>query len=189
MRERQPPRAPGDSGRARRVAEMIRVDHAGEHGAVAIYRGQSAIFGRRPSTRRIARQTEAMAAEEQAHLDAFDALIVSRKVRPTALMPLWSAAGFALGAATALLGPRAAHACTEAVEDVIESHYGRQIEELEALGGEDALKEAFARFRAEEVAHKDLAIAEGAREAPGYPLLSALIKLGCRAAIRLSEKI
>lgn len=183
------PAMPGDAGRARRLEEMVRVDHAGEHGAVAIYRGQRAVFDRLPHKRRIARQLAEMERDEQAHLDAFDELILSRGGRPTALMPLWSAAGYALGVATALLGERAAHACTEAVEDVIEGHYQNQIDELDTLGGEDALRDQFAQFRAEEIAHKDLAVAEGAKEAPGYAVLSTLIKAGCRAAIKASEKI
>lgn len=168
---------------------MLRVDHAGEYGAVAIYRGQVAVLKRARRTRGTARELAAMERQEQDHLDAFDALLVERGVRPTALAPLWSAAGFALGAATALLGPRAAHACTEAVETVIEDHYGAQVEELARADAEPVLREKFAAFRADEIAHKDAAIASGAREAAGYPLLSALIRAGCRAAIRISEKI
>ena len=128
-----------------------------------------------------------MAEQEQAHLDAFDKLLASGRVRPTAMSPVWNAAGFALGAATALLGEKAAHACTEAVETVIEEHYGDQVAELEAEGDKE-LAATLAKFRDEEIAHKDLAAAEGASEAPGYPLLSALIRTGCRLAIRISEK-
>lgn len=185
----KPPTAPGDSGRARRTEEMIRVDHAGEYGAVAIYRGQRAVFDRVASKRRISRQLAEMEDDEQAHLDAFDALLAERRVRPTALAPLWNAAGYALGAATALMGERAAHACTEAVETVIEGHYGRQIEELRARGDEPDLADRFERFREEELAHRDLAVEEGAKSAPGYPVLSRVIAAGCRAAIKISEKI
>jgi 3-demethoxyubiquinol 3-hydroxylase len=167
---------------------MLRVDHAGEYGAVAIYRGQLAVFGRRAGHQRIIGQLEEMAGQEQAHLDAFDKLLADGHVRPTALSPIWDAAGFALGAATALLGEKAAHACTEAVETVIEEHYGDQVAELEAEG-ETQLAGRLAQFRDEEVAHKDLAAAEGAAQAPGYPLLSALIRTGCRIAIRISEKV
>lgn len=183
------PRPPGESGGARRVAEMIRVDHAGEYGAVAIYRGQRAVLGRAASTRRAAAEIAAMEAQEQAHLKAFDALIARRGVRPTALAPVWNAAGFALGAATALIGEKAAHACTEAVEEVIERHYARQIAELEQDGAEPELAQTFTRFRAEELAHRDVAVAGGAKDAPAYGLLTGLIKAGCRAAIRVSEKI
>lgn len=173
---------------AARRAEMLRVDHAGEYGAVAIYRGQLAVFRRQPGRERIVGQLETMAAEEQSHLDAFDRMLTAGHVRPTALSPVWNAAGFALGAATALLGEKAAHACTEAVESVIEEHYGDQVAELETAG-EPELAATFAKFRDEEVAHKDLAAAEGAKDAPGYPLLSAVIRAGCRLAIRVSEKV
>lgn len=168
--------------------EMLRVDHAGEYGAVAIYRGQLAVFGRQQSRERITGQLAEMAEQEQEHLDAFDRLLASGRVRPTALSPVWNAAGFALGAATALLGEKAAHACTEAVETVIEEHYGDQVAELEAAGDTE-LASKLSKFRDEEVAHKELAAAEGASQAPGYPLLSALIRTGCRVAIRISEKV
>ena len=171
-----------------RREEMLRVDHAGEYGAVAIYRGQLAVFERQQGRERITEQLKEMAGQEQEHLDAFDKLLNAGSVRPTALSPVWNAAGFALGAATALLGEKAAHACTEAVETVIEEHYGDQITELEA-GGETELAARMTKFRDEEVAHKELATAEGAAEAPGYPVLSALIRFGCRAAIRISEKV
>ena len=171
-----------------RRAEMLRVDHSGEYGAVAIYRGQLAVFERQHGKERIIGQLKSMAAEEQDHLDAFDRMLAAGHVRPTALSPVWNAAGFALGAATALLGEKAAHACTEAVETVIEEHYGDQVTELNAAG-EDELASRMAKFQEEEVAHKDLAAAEGAAEAPGYALLSAFIRTGCRLAIRISEKV
>lgn len=174
--------------RDRRRHEMLRVDHAGEYGAVAIYSGQLAVFERRAGHERITGQLKEMAGQEQAHLDAFDTLLAAGHVRPTAMSPVWNVAGFALGVGTALLGEKAAHACTEAVESVIEEHYGDQIAELEAKG-DDALAGRLAQFRDEEVAHKDLAAAEGAAEAPGYPLLSAVIRTGCRMAIRISEKV
>ncbi len=173
---------------AQRREEMLRVDHAGEYGAVAIYRGQLAVLGRKPGSERVVAQIEEMAEQEQAHLDAFDELLVANRTRPTALGPIWNVAGFALGAATALLGEKAAHACTEAVETVIEDHYGDQIDELENAG-EDELAARFTKFRDEETAHRELATDEGAHEAPGYPLLSALIKTGCRIAIKVSEKV
>lgn len=172
----------------RRRHEMLRVDHAGEYGAVAIYRGQIAVLERRKGAERTVGQLKEMAEQEQEHLDAFDGMLAGERVRPTALSPLWNAAGFALGAVTALLGEKAAHACTEAVETVIEDHYSDQVDELESAGDEE-LAGKFAKFRDEEAAHRELAEAEGAREAPGYPLLSAAIQAGCRIAIRISEKI
>ena len=174
--------------RDRRRHEMLRVDHAGEYAAVAIYRGQLAVFERRAGHERITGQLQEMAGQEQAHLDAFDKLLAAGHVRPTAMSPLLNVAGFALGVGTALLGEKTAHACTEAVESVIEEHYGDQVTELEQTG-DDALAAQLGEFRDEEVAHKNLAAAEGASEAPGYPLLSAIIRTGCRIAIRISEKM
>lgn len=168
---------------------MIRVDHAGEYGAVAIYKGQRAVFERLPGKERIARQLEHMEADEQHHLDTFDRLIAERGVRPTALAPFWNIAGYGLGVVTALMGEKAAHACTEAVESVIEGHYDDQVAVLEAHGDEPELAQTFARFREEETAHKDLAVEEGAHDAPGYPLLSGAIKLGCRIAIKVTSKV
>src|SRR5687767_13821137 len=150
------------------VPSMLRVDQAGEYGATRIYAGQLAVLGNRhPASRVIAR----MAAQEQRHLDRFDALLAQRGVRPTLLHPVWRVAGHALGAATALLGPNAAMACTAAVETEIDRHYGEQ---LASLGDDDPeLTDAIADFRVEEVEHRDAAIAAGAQETFGYPLLSA----------------
>jgi ubiquinone biosynthesis monooxygenase Coq7 len=166
------------------VAAMIRVDHAGEYGAVRIYEGQLAVMGNRKSP--TADAIRHMAEQEQEHLTAFDKLINERGVRPTALEPVWRAAGFALGAITALMGEKAAMACTAAVEDVIDEHYGEQIARLD---GDPALKEKIENFRADEVAHKNEALAQGAEDAPGYKILSESIKAGCRLAIKLSERI
>lgn len=173
--------------RAVRIGEMLRVDHAGEYGAVQIYKGQRAVFARLPAKRRTAELIEEMEAGEAAHLDAFDNLLAERRVRPTLLAPIWNAAGFALGAATALMGEKAAMACTEAVEDVIETHYARQADELD--GADPALAAMLRRFRDDELGHKETAEANGARAAAGYPVLKALIQAGCRLAIRLSEKV
>ena len=166
------------------VASMIRVDHAGEYGAVRIYEGQLAVFGNRKSE--TADAIRKMAEQEQEHLAAFDRLINERRVRPTALEPVWRVAGFALGAATALMGEKAAMACTAAVEEVIDQHYTQQIERLD---GDPPLKQAVENFRADEVAHKNEALELGAEEAPAYKLLSETIKAGCRLAIKLSERL
>jgi ubiquinone biosynthesis monooxygenase Coq7 len=171
-----------------RREEILRVDHAGEYGAVAIYNGQLAVFERQHGKERIVGQLKEMAAQEQEHLDAFDRMLSAGSVRPTAMSPVWNAAGFALGVGTALLGEKAAHACTEAVETVIEEHYGDQVAELREAG-DDQLAETMAKFQEEEVSHKELAASEGASEAPAYPLLSAIIRTGCRLAIRISEKV
>lgn len=173
--------------RANRHAEMLRVDHAGEHGAVEIYRGQRAVFGALPHKAELAETLRVMEEGEAEHLTTFNRMLAERRVRPTLLSPLWSIAGFGLGAVTALMGEKAAMACTAAVEEVIEEHYARQAETL------DAADPAFARtvraFRDDELQHKRTAEDHGAREAPGYGVLKAVIQAGCRAAIRLSEKI
>lgn len=172
-----------------RIAEMLRVDHAGEYAAVAIYKGQQAVFRRNAHTQKIAAQLKDMEEEEQKHLSAFDNMLVARGVRPTALAPVWNAAAYGLGVATALIGEKAAHACTEAVETVIEQHYAEQIEELETRPEHKELKATFTEFREDELHHRDVAVEEGAHEAPGYDLLSTVIKAGCRVAIKISEKV
>jgi 3-demethoxyubiquinol 3-hydroxylase len=176
-------RLPGDPPSGEIVRRMIRVDHAGEYGAARIYEGQLAVLGRSEAAPSIRR----MAEQERRHLAAFDKLVVERRVRPTALFPLWHAAGWALGAATALLGARAAMACTAAVEEVIDAHYRGQIEALGA--SEPALAAALAEFRANELEHRDAALAAGAEDAPAYELLSAGIKAGAKLAIWLATRI
>jgi len=170
-----------------RLAEMLRVDHAGEYGAVRIYQGQRAVFEALPSKFAAAETVRRMEEGEAAHLQTFDALLAERRVRPTLLAPLWNVAGYALGAATALMGEKAAMAATEAVEDVIERHYADQAQELGRLDPE--LAQTIRAFRDDELAHKTTAERAGAREAFAYPLLKAAIGAGCRLAIRLSEKI
>jgi ubiquinone biosynthesis monooxygenase Coq7 len=181
------PPLPGERVEDRRIEEMIRVDHAGEYGAVQIYRGQRAVFDRIEGKAHAARLIAEMEAGEQEHLETFDRLIAERGVRPTLMAPVWRVAGFGLGAVTAMMGEQAAHACTEAVEEVIEEHYGSQSDELQNVDTE--LKYVVDKFRADEIAHKETAVEQGARHAPAYPVLSAVIKFGCRAAIRISEKV
>lgn len=163
---------------------MIRVDQAGEFGATRIYAGQLSVMGSRHP---VARQIAAMAVQEDRHRRLFDALIVERRIRPTLLAPLWNVAGYGLGMATAMMGPEAAMACTAAVETEIDRHYGEQLDELGTSDPE--LSAAIADFRAEEVEHKATAIAAGAEQAFAYPLMSAAIRFGCRAAIALSKRI
>ena len=187
MSARPAPPRPGPGASARRLAEILRVDHAGELGAVHIYRGQRAVLEGAAGRGRITAQLAEMEAHEARHLARFDTLLTEARTRPTLLAPLWRAAGFALGAGTALMGEKAAHACTEAVETVIEAHYAGQIAEIAEREPEFAAE--LGRFRNEELAHRDQAVAEGAREAPGYPVLAAVIRAGCRVAIRLSERL
>jgi ubiquinone biosynthesis monooxygenase Coq7 len=179
---------PSAPGKTADIDSMIRVDHAGEYGAVRIYEGQLAVLKRRKGSEASIATITHMAEQEQAHLKAFDRLVNERKVRPTALEPVWRVAGFALGAATAMLGEKAAYACTAAVEEVIDEHYASQITALED-GRDPALKAAVEDFRADEAAHRETALENGAEQAPGYKLLSETIKAGCRIAIKLSERI
>jgi len=181
------PAAPGRRFAHDRVAEMLRVDHAGEFGATRIYEGQRAVFSRLPGARKITAQLAEQEADEAVHKAAFEKLLLERKVRPTLLGPIWGAAGFGLGVVTALMGEKAAHACTAAVEEVIEDHYREQIEELGDQ--EPELSAMISLFRDEEIAHKDQAIAEGAKEAFGHPVLEAVIKAGCRVAIAVCQKV
>ncbi|MEO6041429.1 MAG: demethoxyubiquinone hydroxylase family protein [Croceibacterium sp.] len=167
-------------------SRMIRVDQAGEYGATRIYAGQLAVMGDRAP---LSAEIRGMAEQESRHQGEFDALMARRGVRPTALQPIWSAAGYALGAATALLGPEAAMACTAAVEEEIDRHYTRQLDELERDGDDPELAGMIDRCRADEREHRAAALAAGAERAPAYPLLNAAIRLGCRAAIKLSERI
>jgi len=187
MSEKPIPPRPGRGAMAARLAEILRVDHAGELGAVHIYRGQRAVLAQAPGRDRIAGQLAEMEGHEAEHLARFDRLLTEHNVRPTAMAPIWRLAAFTLGAGTALLGEKAAHACTEAVESVIEQHYAGQIAELADTDPELAAE--LTKFRDEELAHRDLAVEEGAREAPGYGLLAAVIRTGCRAAIKISEKV
>jgi ubiquinone biosynthesis monooxygenase Coq7 len=186
--DRRPlPARPGYGAPAARLAEILRVDHAGELAAVHIYRGQQAVFGASAAKAGQHDRFEYLRAQEAEHLAAFDRLLTERAVRPSLLAPLWRTAAFALGAGTALLGDKAAHACTDAVEQVIEEHYADQIVELE--GSEPELAAELSRFRDDELAHQVEAVEQGAREAPAYPLLAAVIRAGCRVAIRAAEKL
>ena len=161
----------------------IRVDHAGEYGAERIYTGQLAVLGRGPKGDLLRH----MLAQETVHKETFERLIAERGVRPTAMLPFWHVAGFALGALTAALGEKAAMACTVAVEETIDAHYAAQ---RDALGADEtALKDTIETFRQEELEHRDIGFEHGAEQAPAYKLLTGLIKLGCKAAIRISETL
>ena len=177
-----PRRLPGDPSPAERLARIVRVDHAGEYGAVRIYEGQMAVLGKSASAP-VIRQ---MAEQERRHLEKFDRLVAERRVRPTVLMPLWHVAGFMLGAGTALLGERAAMACTVAVEEVIDDHYQGQLDQIAETDPE--LRQTVEEFRQDERDHRDTGLAHGAEQAPGYAALTGAIKAGSRLAIWLSER-
>ncbi len=186
-RRRIPLPRPGRGAEKARMDEILRVDHAGEYAAVHIYRAQQAVFRGRSGREAITDDLAHMRAQEAEHLKRFDALLNERRVRPTLMTPVWRLAALGLGAGTALMGEKAAHACTEAVESVIEEHYADQIAEVSDRDPDLAAE--LTRFREEELAHHDHAVEHGSREAPAYRLLSAVIKAGCRAAIKISEKV
>ena len=177
---------PGRGASQRRRAEILRVDHAGEYAAVQIYRAQRAVFEGRAGRESIAADMGDMQAQEAVHLARFDALLNAERVRPTIMTPVWRLAALVLGTGTALMGEKAAHACTEAVESVIGEHYADQIAELKDR--DPALAAELSVFRDEELAHHDHAVSHGSREAPAYDLLSTVIRAGCRAAIKISER-
>ena len=166
------------------LEEIIRVDHAGEYGATRIYDGQIAVFGKNS---KIGKTIQHMADQEQEHIETFQQLIVNNRVRPTVLLPVWNVAGYALGAATAMMGEKAAMACTVAVEKVIGEHYNEQ----QSLLGYDQkkLKKIIKKFEADELEHHDIGIAHDAEKTPGYRILSKIIEMGCKTAIAVSKKI
>ncbi|MCK5424094.1 MAG: demethoxyubiquinone hydroxylase family protein [Emcibacter sp.] len=183
MTDQKPP-YPGALNKQQMIDRFLRVDHAGEYGAVRIYQGQLAVMGdKHPMSDTIKHMKE----QEDVHLERFNELIRDRGARPSLLTPFWHVAGFALGAGTALLGEKAAMVCTEAVETVIDEHYADQIEQLG--NDETALAEELEKFRLEEVEHRETAVKHGAHEAPGYELLSGLIKFGCKTVIKIAERI
>ena len=174
---------PGDVTPSERLQRMIRVDHAGEYGAVQIYKGQLAVLGRGPKGNILRHMLE----QEVQHEATFAGLIADRRVRPTVLLPLWRLAGFALGAATAAIGERGAMACTVAVEEAIDEHYAQQAASLD--DDEAGLRSTIERFRAEELEHRDIGLENEAELAPAYALMSRVIKLGCKVAIAVSERV
>ena len=166
------------------LEEIIRVDHAGEYGATRIYDGQIAIFGKNS---KIGKTIQHMADQEQEHIEKFNELIIEKRVRPTALLPLWNVAGFALGAGTALMGEKAAMACTVAVEKVIGEHYRDQQELLK--DDEEELRKTIAKFEKDELEHHDIGLEHDAEKAPGYKVMTKVIEIGCKTAIAISKKI
>lgn len=178
------PPHPGKLNKSQMIDRILRVDHAGEYGAVRIYQGQLAILG---DNHPMSDSIKHMKQQEDVHLDRFNTLIRERGARPTLLTPLWHVAGFALGAGTALLGEKAAMTCTEAVETVIDQHYAEQVK---TLGEDEAeLAQELEQFRQEELEHRDTAIEHGAQQAPGYDLLSGLIRFGCKTVIKIAERV
>ena len=187
-----PPRADlsplshADSRRRRAIDAMLRVDHAGETAAVRIYEGQAAFLAQNADHP----QLLAMAEHERAHLKRFQQLLPHYRARPSALLPVWSAAAYALGATSALLGRESAFAVTEAVEEVITAHYNDQLRDLAADFADEAeLREVFRDFRDDEQEHLEEAVRRDAHKAPFYTALSAVVKTGCTGAIWLSKRL
>ena len=164
------------------ISRYLRVDHAGELGAKRIYEGQIAILGDHP----VAAEIQHMKEQEQVHLDTFENLLNDYEVRPSVMTPFWNTAGYVLGAVTAAMGPKAAMACTIAVEEVIGEHYKDQADQLPDEEAE--LRATIAQFRDEELEHRDTAIDHDGEQATGYPVMRNIIQTGCRAAIKLAEK-
>ena len=166
------------------LEEIIRVDHAGEFGATRIYDGQIAIFGKKS---KIGKTIKHMADQEQEHIETFEKLILNHRVRPTALLPVWNVAGYFLGVATAMMGEKAAMACTVAVEKVIGEHYHKKLSLLK--GDHKKLKATIKKFAQDELEHHDIGIAHDAEKTPGYTILTKFIEMGCKTAIAVSKKI
>lgn len=180
---KQPAALPGDPSHEETVSSIVRVNQAGEYGAKRIYEGQLAVLAGTDAEPVLREMLE----QELVHLEHFDRELTDRKIRPTLLQPFWHVAGYALGAGTALLGRDAAMACTVAVEEVIDEHYAAQTEELGE--SEPELKTTIEKFREDEQHHRDIGLAEGAENAPAYPVLTEAVKAGSRLAIWLSKRL
>lgn len=176
----------GLHGANKKLDSLIRVNHAGELGADRIYAGQMAVLG----NSNIGPKIKEMWDQEKVHRYKFEELIQQRRVRPSFLFPLWHCAGYVLGASTALMGPKAAMACTVAVETVIVDHYNDQLRDLMNDPNSDKeLLETIKQFRDEEQEHHDCGIDNGAEQAPFYNALTQIIKTGCKVAIEVAKKV
>jgi ubiquinone biosynthesis monooxygenase Coq7 len=171
---------PGAPDKQQLLASMIRVNHAGEYGAERIYAGQIAVL----KNSSICETIKHMKKQEEEHLAYFSGEIIRRKVRPTMLMPVWHVAGFCLGAVTAMIGHKAAMACTVAVEEVIDAHYQEQLKDLET---ETALKDKISQFRDEEIEHRDIGLEN--ISSGEYQLLRRAVGAATKCAIYLSKRI
>ena len=170
-----------------KVEEFIRVDHAGERGAIKIYEGQLLALETLVKDDNLKKTIQAMKIHEKEHCDYFENEIKKRNIKPTKLMPLWDLLGVGLGFSSTLLGKKAAMLCTASVEEVIDEHYKKQINQLEP--DENKLKEKIKKFREDELHHKDIAYEEGATKKGLYKILDKIIKTGSKVAINISEKI
>ena len=167
-----------------KLDKILRVDHAGEVGAAKIYEGQLKVLGKTD----VGPMIQHMKDQEKEHLDTFHDLLNEHEVRPTVMLPIWNLAGYGLGVISAAMGKKAAMACTIAVEEVIGKHYEKQADQLTEKKYQ-SLKKKLLKFRDDELEHKDIAIEHDGLETPGYKLLKFVIQSGCKAAIKISEKI
>ena len=170
-----------------KIEEFIRVDHAGERGAVKIYEGQLLALNTLVKNDDLKKKIEQMKVHEKEHSDFFENEIKKRNITPTKLLPLWDLLGVGLGFGSTLLGKKAAMLCTASVEEVIDEHYQNQIDQLDS--SEKELKKNIIKFRDDELHHKDIAYEEGATKKGYYFLLDKIIKAGSKIAINISEKI
>jgi ubiquinone biosynthesis monooxygenase Coq7 len=170
-----------------KIEKFIRVDHAGERGAIKIYEGQLLALNTFIKDEKLKKIIEKMKIHEQEHSDYFENEIIKRKIKPTKLLPLWDLLGVGLGFGSTILGKKAAMLCTASVEEVIDEHYADQIAQLES--DEKKLKEKIIKFREDELHHKDIAYEEGATKEGFYSILDKIIKTGSKIAINISEKI
>ena len=171
----------------KKVEEFIRVDHAGERGAIKIYEGQLLALNTFIKDDSLKKTIEEMKEHEKEHFEYFDKEIQKRNIKPTKLLPLWDLMGITLGFGTAMLGKKAAMLCTASVEEVIDKHY---LDQINQLGPEEKeLKKKITKFRQDELDHKDIAYEEGASKKGFYSIMDKIIKTGSKIAIRISEKV
>ena len=171
----------------KKLEEFIRVDHAGERGAIKIYDGQLLALNTLVKDETLKKKIEEMKAHEKEHLDFFENEIKKRKIKPTKFLPIWDLLGVALGFGSTIMGKKAAKLCTASVEEVIDKHYQNQINQLEI--DEKKLKDKIIKFREDELHHKDIAYNEGATKKGPYSILDKIIKTGSKLVISISEKI
>ena len=172
---------------SKKIEEFIRVDHAGERGAVKIYEGQLLALNTLVKNEDLRKTIEEMKVHEKEHCEYFEMEIKKRKIRPTKFLPLWDLLGVGLGFGSTLLGKKAAMLCTASVEEVIDEHYQNQIDQLDS--DEKDLKKKIIKFREDELHHKDIAYNKGATKKGLYSIMDKIIKTGSKVAINISEKI
>jgi len=171
----------------KKLEEFIRVDHAGERGAIKIYEGQLLALNTLVNDEDLKKTIKNMKEHEEEHCNFFEDEIKKRNIKPTKLLPLWDLLGLGLGFSSTILGKKAAMLCTASVEEVIDGHYKNQIDQIGT--DENNLKDKITKFRNDEIHHKDIAYSEGATKEGFYSIIDRVIKTGSKLAIKISEKI